>query len=198
VLELPRGSKASPIQELIERFEWAGQSASPVAYAPSLVAQQKRMLFQFADGDQLVPNPATTAIVRAGGKVGIACPASTSSKYCLTANTSVFHTLIGYGPPAYGGVGVPPDFLSAHLHLTNGIGATESDSKVLETLPGVSGGNTAGNVGQAFAKIAQEQIAAFFASGGASIIDPDNGLRLSDGSVVNLPYFQYPINDATS
>ena len=49
------------------------QSASPVAYAPYLRQRPlaglkpKRIIVQFAKGDQTVPNPATTAMVRAGG-----------------------------------------------------------------------------------------------------------------------------------
>jgi pimeloyl-ACP methyl ester carboxylesterase len=61
------------IQDHLERTEWVMQSASPVAYAPYFRQtplagmSAKRIIVQFAKGDQTVPNPATTAMVRAGG-----------------------------------------------------------------------------------------------------------------------------------
>jgi hypothetical protein len=60
------------IQEVIENTEWVAQSGSPVAYAPHLRKDPlpgvpaKSIIFQFAKGDQAVPNPTTTAILRAG------------------------------------------------------------------------------------------------------------------------------------
>jgi hypothetical protein len=64
---------AMAIQEEIERIEWAGQSADPVAYAPHLRKDPlagnaaKPVLYSFANGDWTVPNPTTSAILRAGG-----------------------------------------------------------------------------------------------------------------------------------
>ena len=64
---------AMDIQEYLDRTEWVMQSASPVAYAPYLRGsplrgvRPKRVIIQFAKGDQTMPNPATTAMVRAGG-----------------------------------------------------------------------------------------------------------------------------------
>jgi hypothetical protein len=55
---------ASAIQEYLDRAEWAQQAANPAAYAP-LVAPS-RILIQFARGDKTVPNPTTSAILRAG------------------------------------------------------------------------------------------------------------------------------------
>jgi pimeloyl-ACP methyl ester carboxylesterase len=60
------------IQDYLDRTEWAMQPASPVAYTPYLRRtplpgmQPKRVIIQFARGDQTVPNPASTAMVRAG------------------------------------------------------------------------------------------------------------------------------------
>jgi Bacterial virulence factor lipase N-terminal len=59
------------IQEYLERVEWAGQGANPVAYAPylrktPLSGSGKPVIVQFAKGDRFVPNPATTALLRAG------------------------------------------------------------------------------------------------------------------------------------
>jgi len=55
---------ASAIQEVIDRTEWAQQAGNPAAYAPFLTAP---VIFQFARGDKTVPNPTTSAILRACG-----------------------------------------------------------------------------------------------------------------------------------
>jgi Bacterial Ig-like domain len=52
------------IQQQIDRTEWAQQAGNPAAYAPHLKAPA---IFQFARGDQTVPNPTTSAILRACG-----------------------------------------------------------------------------------------------------------------------------------
>jgi hypothetical protein len=63
---------ASAIQQLLEWSEWTSQSGNPVAYAPYLGAHPldgvpaKSILLQFARGDKTVPNPTTSAIIRAG------------------------------------------------------------------------------------------------------------------------------------
>jgi hypothetical protein len=52
--------------------EWVSQSGNPVAYAPRIRKDPlhgvgpKSVIIQFARGDQTVPNPTTTAIIRAG------------------------------------------------------------------------------------------------------------------------------------
>jgi hypothetical protein len=56
---------ASAIQELIDRTEWAQQAANPAAYAPFLTPS--KVILQFARGDKTVPNPTTSAILRACG-----------------------------------------------------------------------------------------------------------------------------------
>jgi Bacterial Ig-like domain len=55
---------ASAIQEYLDRAEWAQQAANPAAYAP--LVEPSRILIQFARGDKTVPNPTTSAILRAG------------------------------------------------------------------------------------------------------------------------------------
>jgi hypothetical protein len=55
---------ASAIQEQIDRSEWAQQAANPAAYAPYIT---RPVIFQFARGDKTVPNPTTSAILRACG-----------------------------------------------------------------------------------------------------------------------------------
>jgi hypothetical protein len=60
------------IQTVIDHSEWATQSGNPVAYAPHIRKDPlegmpaKTIIFQFAKGDQTVPNPTATAILRAG------------------------------------------------------------------------------------------------------------------------------------
>jgi hypothetical protein len=55
---------ASAIQRALDRSEWAQQAANPAAYAPLV---KRPAILQFARGDQTVPNPTTSAIIRAGG-----------------------------------------------------------------------------------------------------------------------------------
>jgi hypothetical protein len=63
---------AIAIQQVLENAEWVSQSGNPVAYAPHLRKDPlpgvpaKTVIIQFARGDQTVPNPTTTAILRAG------------------------------------------------------------------------------------------------------------------------------------
>jgi hypothetical protein len=52
------------IQQVIDRTEWAQQPGNPAAYAPHVTAP---VIYQFARGDQTVPNPTTSAILRACG-----------------------------------------------------------------------------------------------------------------------------------
>jgi hypothetical protein len=118
---------ASAIQELIDRQEWAQQAANPAAYAP--LVDPSKVLLQFARGDKTVPNPTTSAIVRAGD---------------LASRATLFRNDLAYAATA-GAVGKNP-----HAFLTNLAGA-----------------------GAPFALAAQQQIATFLASDGATIVDPD-------------------------
>jgi hypothetical protein len=60
------------IQEFIDNMEWVDQSGTQVAYAPHLRqsplsgVEPKFVLIQFAKGDPQVPNPAASALLRAG------------------------------------------------------------------------------------------------------------------------------------
>ena len=64
---------ASAIQLVLERNEWVQQTGNPVTYAPFIRKDPLRgnaakpVIFQFAKGDGTVPNPTTSAILRAGG-----------------------------------------------------------------------------------------------------------------------------------
>lgn len=55
---------AEAIADLIDNTEWAQQAGNPAAYAPYLT---RPVIFQFARGDKTVPNPTTSAILRACG-----------------------------------------------------------------------------------------------------------------------------------
>jgi hypothetical protein len=147
--DLPPVTNAVPgamaIAEVLDRFEWVQQSGNPVSYAaairksPPAGFAPKPVLIQFAKGDQTVPNPTSSAIVRAGG---------------LADRTVYFRNDLAYAlNPA---VGKDP-----HVFLTN-IGNA--------AVVGYSVG-------------AQQQIAAFFASLGATVIDPDGA----------GPYFEVPL-----
>jgi len=63
---------AMDIQEMFENREWVSQTANPVAFAPHLRKDPlpgvpvRPVLFQFAIGDQIAPNPTNAAILRAG------------------------------------------------------------------------------------------------------------------------------------
>ncbi|HEV8306460.1 MAG TPA: Ig-like domain-containing protein [Methylomirabilota bacterium] len=63
---------ALAVQEYLARAEWLARRGDPVAYArylrasPLLGQEPKRVLIQFAWGDAVVPNPTTSALVRAG------------------------------------------------------------------------------------------------------------------------------------
>jgi len=63
---------ASEIQAVVEQYEWVQQWANPVAYArhlrktPLAHIPEKTVLIQFARGDQVVPNPLASTMLRAG------------------------------------------------------------------------------------------------------------------------------------
>jgi len=54
---------AAPIQDYIDNSEWAQQAGNPEGWAPLITAP---VIIQFARGDQTVPNPTATRIIRAG------------------------------------------------------------------------------------------------------------------------------------
>ena len=63
---------AGAIQTVLDNTEWVTQAGNPVAYAPHIRADPlagvpaKSIILQYARGDQTVPNPTTSAIIRAG------------------------------------------------------------------------------------------------------------------------------------
>jgi hypothetical protein len=114
------------IQLQIDRTEWAQQAANPAAYSPYV---RRPVIYQFARGDQTVPNPTTSAILRA-------CD-------CADRATLFRSDLAFAANPA-----LPKN---PHTFLTN----------------------VANPAAAPFAFAAQQQIATFFASDGATTIDPD-------------------------
>ncbi len=129
---------ASAIQRQIEWSEWATQSGNPAAYAVHLRSRPlagvpaKTIILQYARTDQTVPNPTTSAIIRAGS---------------LQDRTTAFRNDLAFA--------ADPTFpKNPHTFLTR--------------LPGLAPPGAA-----AVAIAAQDQIAQFFASGGATVIDPD-------------------------
>jgi hypothetical protein len=63
---------AMEIQKVFDWREWVSQTGNPVAFAPHLRKNPlpgvpvRLVLFQFATGDQIAPNPTNAAILRAG------------------------------------------------------------------------------------------------------------------------------------
>jgi hypothetical protein len=128
------------IQLQIDRTEWAQQAGNPAAYAPHLKAP---VIFQFARGDQTVPNPTTSAILRACG--------------CADRATLYRHDLAFAASPPPPNPALPKN---PHGFITN-----------------------VGNSSAApFAFAAQQQIATFFTSDGATTVDPDGA----------APFFETP------
>jgi hypothetical protein len=140
---------AMAIQQLLDRNEWAQQAGNPVSYAPFIRSNPlqgnsaKPVLIQFARGDQTVPNPTTTAILRAG----------------KLANAAVQYR----NDLAYAAIpGIPTN---PHTFLTNIFTPAAAP----------------------FAIGAQQQIAEFFISNGANVIDPDGSGPIFEVPSKDLP-----------
>ena len=96
---------ATAIAEVLERNEWVQQSGNPVSYAAAIRKElpagfaAKPVIFQFAKGDQTVPNPTTSAILRAGDLADRATYFRNDLAYALNPavgkNPHVFLTNIG-------------------------------------------------------------------------------------------------------
>jgi len=113
------------IQQVTDRSEWAQQAGNPAAYAPYIRAP---VIVQFARGDKTVPNPTTSAILRACG--------------CADRATLFRNDLAFALNPAVA--------KNPHAFITNVAGA-----------------------GAPYAFAAQQQLATFLATDGATTIDPD-------------------------
>lgn len=106
---------AESIQQYIDVSQWATQAGNPVSYAPHIRKQPLRghaakpVIFQFAKGDRTVPNPTTSAIIRAGE---------------LTDRVTYFRNDLAYGVNT--GVGNNP-----HTFLTNIANAVQAPYAVM-------------------------------------------------------------------
>ena len=129
---------AAAIQNFLDNSEWAQQTGNPEGWAPFI---SKPVIFQFARGDQTVPNPTATRVIRAGN---------------LAARTTLFRNDLAHVDK---GTSANP-----HTFLTNIIGP-----------------------GAPFALEAQNQIATFFASDGATMIDPDGADKYFETPASILP-----------
>ncbi len=69
---------ADAIQQRFDRSEWVTQPGNSVAYAPYIRKEPledvpaKSTIFQFAKGDEVIPNPTATAMLRAGDLADVA------------------------------------------------------------------------------------------------------------------------------
>jgi hypothetical protein len=137
---------ADAIQEYFDVVSWIGQSGDALGFVPHIRKEPldgetaKAVIVQFAKGDETIPNPTATALIRAGD---------------LSDRATYFRNDIAYSL----GVGFSNN---PHTFLTN-LGGTVPVAQVA--------------VG------AQEQMAVFFATGGALTIDPDGA----------APLFEVPI-----
>jgi hypothetical protein len=138
---------ASAIQLVLDNNEWVQQAGNPATYAPFIRKHPLRgnapkpVIVQFAKGDMTVPNPTTSAILRAGGL---------SDRALYYRNDLSFAATSG---------GIPKN---PHTFLTNiGLAAAAP-----------------------YAVAAQSQIAVFFATGGATTIDPDGANPIFEMPVV--------------
>jgi hypothetical protein len=101
---------AMDIQTFIDRAQWATQAGNPVSYAPYIRKQPlhghvaKPVIVQFAQGDMTVPNPTTTAILRAGGLADRATRFRNDLAYAVNSgmgkNPHTFLSNIGNGVQA--------------------------------------------------------------------------------------------------
>ncbi len=102
---------ASAIQLVLDNNEWVQQAGNPVAYAPFIRKDPlhgnsaKSVIFQFAKGDGTVPNPTTTAILRAGNLADRATYFRNDLAYAATGgaiskNPHTFLTNIGIAAAA--------------------------------------------------------------------------------------------------
>jgi dienelactone hydrolase len=136
---------AIAIQDFFDRSEWVSHLGNCVAFAPHIRkdpvrgSDPKPVIIQFAKGDMTVPNPANSAVVRAGE---------------LTDRATYFRNDLAVAANA--AVSRNP-----HGFLANIQGS-----------------------GAPFAIAAQVQIAEFFASDGATVIDPDGAAPIFETPII--------------
>ena len=126
---------ALPIALALSRNDWVQQPGNPVSYA-SLIRKQpppgqaaKPVIFQFAKGDETVPNPTTSAILRAGDLADRATFYRNDLAYANNAgvgkNPHVFLTNIGN--PAAAGYALQAQQQIARFFASGGTSTIDPD-----------------------------------------------------------------------
>jgi hypothetical protein len=137
---------ALQIQEYFERWEWASMPGDPLGYVSHLRSNPlsgvspKSVIVQFAKGDQTVPNPAASALIRAG------------------------------------------DLADRATYFRNDLAVAANPALPRDPHPFLGG--LIAPATAPFALAAQTQIAAFFASDGLTIMDPDGPGTLFETPII--------------
>jgi hypothetical protein len=97
---------AEQIQDYIDNSEWVQQPGNPEGWAPHI---SMPLIFQFARGDETVPNPTATRIIRAGNFAG---------RTTLFRNDLIYHDSAAYR--------AVPGSNNPHTFLTNISAAPEA------------------------------------------------------------------------
>ncbi len=129
---------ASAIQQALEQSEWVTQAGNPAAYAPHLRASPldgvpaKSIILQYARGDQTVPNPTTSAIIRAGGiqdrTTAFRNDLAFASDPTFPKNPHTFLTrLPGLAPPAPAAVAIAAQDQIAQFFASDGSVVVDPD-----------------------------------------------------------------------
>jgi hypothetical protein len=165
---------ATDIQQVLENNEWVNQASDPIAYAPYLRKNSlngvpaKSVIIQFANGDRLVNNPVTTAMLRAGDLADRATFVRTNLLFPVNPLPFLDSSLY------------PHTFMSDGIRPTN----PNEDPNEKENVKNI-------------ALKAQHQIASFFASDGTQVIDPDNVAPALAVPIFEVPIV-LPLPEATN
>ena len=141
---------AIAIQTVEDTSRWLGQAGDPVAWAPFIRQDPlpgdnpKPVIIQFARGDETVPNPTATALIRSGD---------------LTDRTSFFRNDLAFALNPFDKITNPTGFQkNPHTFLTNIVGDPTKPPFIVPAVVAIG---------------AQTQIAVFLSTDGALTIDPD-------------------------
>ncbi|MFL6716984.1 MAG: Ig-like domain-containing protein [Burkholderiaceae bacterium] len=126
---------AMAIQQQLDRNQWAQQAGNPVSYAPYIRSNPlpgnsaKPVLIQFARGDQTVPNPTATAILRAGKLANAAVQYRNDLAYAanpgIPKNPHTFLTNIAIPAAAPYAIGAQRQI--AEFFISNGVTVMDPD-----------------------------------------------------------------------
>jgi hypothetical protein len=130
---------AMAIQQYIDRSEWVQQHGSPVSYASSIRKHPmagnaaKPVIIQFAKGDQTVPNPTATALIRAGDLADRATfyrnDLAFAANAAIPKNPHTFLTNVALltGTPSGAALAVAAQIQIATFFATNGVTTIDPD-----------------------------------------------------------------------